>query len=478
MYKPLLLLLWLLPACAPAQSNLAQKIDQVERNLLPKIKIAGDPANTYTIQERMAHYQVPGVSIAVLNNGQIEWAKGYGFTGQDSLRRITPKTLFQAASISKPVAALAALLLVEEGKIGLDQDVNTYLKTWKVPENAFTEKEKVTLRRLLTHTAGLTVHGFRGYALGEKIPTSRQILNGEPPANSAKIFPDTFPGAIWRYSGGGYTVMQQLVADVSGIPFPEFMEARVLKKIGMKNSAYYQPLPFLLRSRASLGHRSDGKKVTGDWHTYPEMAAAGLWTTPTDLLKYAMAVQNMGGDNPKGLLSKETAGKMLSKDKSNWGLGPSLSGEGKDLLFSHGGSNEGFKCAFFAFAYKGQGVAVMTNGDGGSALVEEIFRSVSRVYGWNTHSQEEKTLLPLSSDSLLVYEGRYRLNDDMYADVKIEGKLLALHPSWDPEKVLLYPEKKDLFFSMTIPGPFIFLRDPNNRIMGMFNRGTQLKKEP
>ncbi|MBK8879182.1 MAG: beta-lactamase family protein [Haliscomenobacter sp.] len=189
MKKLLFLLLWLLPWWVAAQSDPAQRIDQVERNLLPRVKIAGEPANSYTIQERMAHYQVPGVSIAVLNNGKIEWAKGYGYTGQDSLRRITPKTLFQAASISKPVAALAALILVDEGKISLDQDVNTYLKTWKVPENAFTEKEKVTLRRLLTHTAGLTVHGFRGYALGEKIPTSRQVLNGEPPANSAKIFP-------------------------------------------------------------------------------------------------------------------------------------------------------------------------------------------------------------------------------------------------------------------------------------------------
>ncbi len=478
MSKTLLFLLCLLPFAAAAQKAPAQRISEVEQKLLPRIKISGEPVQTYSIQERMAHYNVPGVSIAVLNNGQIEWAKGYGYTAQDSLRRVTAKTLFQAASISKPVAALSALLLVDEGKISLDQDVNTYLKTWKAPENAFTEKEKITLRRLLTHTAGLTVHGFRGYALGEKIPTTRQVLNGEPPANSAKIQPDTFPGAIWRYSGGGYTVMQQLVADVSGIPFPEFMETHVLKKIGMKNSTYYQPLPFPLRSRASLGHRSDGKKVTGDWHTYPEMAAAGLWTTPSDLMHYAMAVQKMVGQNPKGILSKETAEKMLLKDKGNWGLGPSLSGEGENLLFSHGGSNEGFKCAFFAFARKGQGVAIMTNGDGGSALVEEILRSVSMVYGWNTHNQEEKTVLALSSDSLSVYEGRYRLNGDMYADVKVEGKYLALQPSWDPEKVVLYPEKKDLFFSMTIPGPFIFLRDPNNRIMGIFNRGTQLNKEP
>lgn len=197
-------------------------------------------------------------------------------------------TLFQAGSISKPVAALAALRLVEQGKLSLDEDVNAKLVSWKVPGNEFTKEQKVTLRRLLTHSAGLTVHGFPGYAAGAQVPTLVQVLNGEKPANTPAIRVDTVPGRLWRYSGGGYTIMQQLLIDVTQKSFPELMRQLVLEPAGMKHSTYEQPLPPARAGEAATAHDANGQPVKGQFHTYPEMAAAGLWTTPTDLALLAI----------------------------------------------------------------------------------------------------------------------------------------------------------------------------------------------
>lgn len=281
-------------ACAPrsreAQPALAARIDRVERGLLPGIVIAGRPVPRNALADRMAALKVPGASVAVINDGAIEWAKGYGVAETGASAPVTPRTLFQAASISKPVAALAALRLVERGLLSLDEDVNARLVSWKVPENELTTTEKVTLRRLLSHTAGLTVHGFGGYPADAAVPTVVELLDGEKPANSAAVRVDVVPGSAWRYSGGGYTVMQQLVVDVAGKPFPVLLDELVLGPLGMADSTYEQPLPEDRRGAAASGHRSDGGLLPGRYHTYPEMAAAGLWTTPSDLARFLIEI--------------------------------------------------------------------------------------------------------------------------------------------------------------------------------------------
>jgi len=279
-------------SCQPGKQALEERIRQIENRLMPGVIIAGqEEASRFNIHERMKHHNVPGLSIAFVDGGQIAWTKCYGYLGRDSLAAVDSLSLFQAASISKPVAALAALRLVQEGRLELDQDVNAYLKGWQVEASPFTEGKPVTLEQLLTHTAGLTVHGFAGYAQGDSVPTTIQILNGERPANSDKIRPDTFPGSLWRYSGGGYTLMQKVVEDVAGKPFPQVMQELVLSPIGMNPSTYEQPLPEGLHRNAAIGHRGNGEKVEGNWHTYPEMAAAGLWATPSDLARYIIEVQ-------------------------------------------------------------------------------------------------------------------------------------------------------------------------------------------
>ena len=340
---------------------------RVEQGLLPGIVIAGRPLPAKPLAERMTALKTPGVSVAVINGGVIEWAKGYGVTETGGNTPVTPRTLFQAASLSKPVAALAALRLVEQGKLALDQDVNERLTSWKVPENEFTKTEKVTLRRLLSHSAGLTVNGFPGYSADAPVPALVQVLDGQKPANTAAIRADVVPGTIWRYSGGGYTVMQQLLMDVTGRPFPPLLADLVLQPIGMTDSTYEQPLPEARRAAAASGHRTDGSLLPGRYHTYPEMAAAGLWTTPTDLARFLIEIQQALQGRSK-VLTPAMARQMVTVQKGSYGLGLGLDGSGPSATFGHGGSNAGFKCQMTAFVEGGRGAVVMTNGDQGGRL--------------------------------------------------------------------------------------------------------------
>jgi CubicO group peptidase (beta-lactamase class C family) len=277
----LLLISLTAPLLAAAQG--VDRVRAVETGLTPAVVVKGQPVPRHTIGERMKALDVNGLSLAVIRNYEIEWAKGYGFADAETRRPVTADTLFLAGSISKPVAAAGALTLVDQGKVKLDVDVNSYLKSWKVPENEFTNEQKVTLRRLLSHTAGLTVHGFPGYNSASAVPTVPQILDGVKPANTTAVRVDLVPGSTFRYSGGGYTVAQLMMTDVTGAPFPVFMQRAVLEKAGMRQSTFENPLPQRLTAVAALGYRGNGDAVPGGYHTYPEMAAAGLWTTASDL---------------------------------------------------------------------------------------------------------------------------------------------------------------------------------------------------
>jgi CubicO group peptidase (beta-lactamase class C family) len=222
-------------------------------------------------------------------------------------------TLFQAASISKPVAAVGMFRLAERGEVQLDADVNTMLRSWKVPPSPFTTTEKVTLRRIVSHMAGLTLHGFAGYPVGAPLPSLVQIVDGQPPANSAPVRVDAVPGARESYSGGGVTVMQLLLEDVSGTPFAALMDTLVLQPADMEHSTFAQPLPDWLAGRAASGYRGDGTPVPGRWRVHPEQAAAGLWTTPTDLARFLLAVGRSYRGESGGLVTRTTARQMLTR---------------------------------------------------------------------------------------------------------------------------------------------------------------------
>jgi CubicO group peptidase (beta-lactamase class C family) len=437
-----LIVLFALSACALFAADNA-RIERVENGLQTAIVIKGQPAVRMPLTERMNFYHVPGVSIALIDGGKIDWARGYGLTSSNGGKPVDAETPFQAASISKHVAAMVALHLVDEGKLSLDEDVNLKLRSWKVPENEFTKTEKVTLRRLLNHSAGLTVHGFPGYEAGKPVPTLVELLDGKPPANTEAIRVDVTPGTIWRYSGGGYEVMQELVLDVSGEKsLPKLAKEFVLGPLGMTHSTYEQPLPKESEGNAATAHDGKGRPLDGKYHTYPEMTAAGLWTTPSDLARVVLELQTGGH-----VLKPATQREMLTKVLGDYGLGLSLAETDGQKSFSHGGSNAGFQCMMFAYLTGGRGAVVMTNGDGGGALADEILRSIATEYNWPDYKAKERTVTTVDDATLRSYVGVYQFPNGPSVTISAEkGRLSIKLPQGDT--VALFAESPTSFFSL------------------------------
>jgi len=317
----------------------------------------------------------------------------------------------------------------------------------------------VTLRRLLNHSAGLTVHGFPGYEAGTPIPTLVEILNGVKPANTEPIRVDVTPGTLWRYSGGGYEVMQQLVIDVAGKPFPQLAREFVLDKLGMADSTYEQPLPAAKAGDAATAHDGQGLPIKGKYHTYPEMTAAGLWTTPSDLARVVLELQTGGH-----VLKPATQREMLTKVLGDYGLGLALGEKDGQKSFSHGGSNVGFQCMMFGYLSGGRGAVVMTNGDRGGALASEILRSIAAEYRWPDYQPQEKIVVPVGEDTLRSYAGVYQFpNGPKVTLAADKGKLWLTPPQGDP--VELFAESATTFFSLVdgVP-PFRFARKDDNSV--------------
>lgn len=341
------------------------------------------PDETSYVETLMTLNDVPGVSIAIIRNFQIYTLEVYGVKNVTSEDPVTFQTLFQAASISKPVSSMAALKPVQDGKLRLDENINLSLTSWQVTENTHTSDEKVTLRLLMSHTAGTTVHGFRGYRYGENRPTLIQVLNGSPPANSPAIVVDTVPGTISRYSGGGFCIMQQAMIDVEQADFPQILQEAVLTPLSMDNSTFDQPLGEARLNQAATGHLSNGQIIPGDHHVYPEMAAAGLWTTPANLANFLIEVQLSLAEQSNRLLTAETTDLMLTPVlNSGYGLGMSIMNINGEIYFGHGGANEGFRCFMMAHKTDGVGVVVMTNSDNGSDLIDTLLYFIGENEGW------------------------------------------------------------------------------------------------
>jgi len=338
------------------------------------------------VPDRMAHYHVPGLSLACIRNGTVSWTQAFG-AARVGGEPVTPETLFQASSIGMPVTAVAVLRLVEQGKLNLDADVSQYLRSWKLATNKFTEQKKVTLRQLLSHTAGVTFHAFGGYAAGKTVPTLVQVLNGERPAHSAPVTIDFVPGTKFRYAVGDYAIIQQILIDVTGEPFPELMQEEVLQPLHMMQSTFQQPIPEKLRPRIAIPYDKDGKAIEGGPHTYPEMAVAGMWTTPSDLALFALAIQDALAGKPGAIVSASTAREMLRPVLGFYALGFAIAGNGPNRYFSHPGANLGYLSFLFAYE-KGDGVVLLSNQQYSKALMLEIIQALSKQYGWTEFPTE------------------------------------------------------------------------------------------
>jgi CubicO group peptidase (beta-lactamase class C family) len=331
----------------------------------------------------MDYYHVPGVSIAIVKDSKVERLLVYGVGNQNSQEPVTTSTRFQAGSISKPVATVTALKFVQDGMIGLDENINDVLTSWQLPNNSFTAIQNVTLRMLLNHTAGTTVHGFDGYRSTDQLPSLIQVLNGSPPANSAPIVVDKIPGQGYRYSGGGYVVMQQALIDLLGKPFATIAKETVLDPLAMTDSTYEQPLPATQLASASAAHDSNGNVLQGGSHIYPELAAAGLWTTPNDLALFLIELQLSLQGSSNQLISAALAAQMLSPPPgSTYGLGLETFNAGGEEYFGHSGVNAGFQLAMLAHSSKGMAAVIMTNGDNGGPLIDKILAIIENTEHW------------------------------------------------------------------------------------------------
>jgi len=356
-------------------------IARLETAILP---LDGGPdAPPQSIAERMAHYHVPGLSLAVIRDERIVWVSAHGLRTAGTTDAVAVSTIFQAASISKPVAAATAMRLVEGGQLALDRDVNRDLGSWRLPVTAPMRGHPVTLAELLSHRAGLTVPGFPGYAADARLPDLRQILDGKPPANSRPVRVQWPPGTEFRYSGGGYEVLQQLLQDTMAAPFPLIAEQQVLAPLNMVRSGYWQPLPEDLWDDAAAAHDAEGQPIKGRAHVYPELAAAGLWTTPVDLAHFMIELSRAWSGRQSALMSLDSARRMLTRQGGGpTGLGLLLDGDGATLRFRHPGVNLGYNALMVGYADGSHGAVVMTNGEGGRALVAEIVNSVAKLEGW------------------------------------------------------------------------------------------------
>lgn len=359
--------------------------------VIARIEAAQSPArggyDALSLRDLMDRLRVPAVGVAVIKDFKIHWAKAYGVADVVTSAPADTETLFQAASISKPVAAMGVLRAVQDGKFSLDGDVNAILKSWNVPKSQHSATQPVTPRSLLSHTSGADDgFGFPGYAPGTAVPAVVQILNGEKPSNVGPVLFARPAYAGYKYSGGAVTIMQLAMTDVYGQPYPELLQELVLRPIGMTRSGYDQPLAPSRDQNAARAHGGDGRAMAdGKWHVYPELAAAGLWTTPTDLARFAIEIQLSLQGRSNKVLSREMVRQMVSPvGVGPFGVGLTVAKNGEGWYFSHGGSNWGFRADLTAHVVKGYGVAIMTNGDRGSALIEELKVRVANAYSWDT----------------------------------------------------------------------------------------------
>jgi CubicO group peptidase (beta-lactamase class C family) len=397
----LVVALW--ATAARPQSSVDERIARVERGVLPRVVLQGQLERRFSIAERMTYHGVPGMSMAVIEDGNITWARAYGVGNRDDKYAVTTSSLFQAASLSKTVSALGAVLIAQQGRVQLDDDVRQSLRSWK-------PAERVTLRQLLSHSAGLTVSGFSGYEPGAPLPSTTEILNGQSPANNEAVRVTRPPGTEVRYSGGGYVAVQQLMTDVTGQPFDRYMRDAVFVPLGMDHSWFEQPLSPEHARVAASGHSRDGSLLRGKFMVHPELGAAGLWTTPSDLAQVVIALQDALAGRAPQFLKPEMAREILTANISNAGLGVFLTGpNGPSRRFTHSGRNAGFDALLVGYKNGRQAAVVMINRNNNEGFISEVLESIAREYKWpdflEDRPQREYVAVPSSVQA--AYAGSY-----------------------------------------------------------------------
>lgn len=427
--KTLLLLFLCSTGWLSAQTD---RFQQVSESLRGDLIEEGAPL--WSLSDRMKAQKTPAVSIAVVDNFALAGAESYGLVAANDKQQATVDTRFQAASISKLVNAVGVMRLVEEGKIDLDQNINELLTSWQLPPAKAYPDAVITTRMILAHIAGLSAHGFGGYASADKMPSLTAILNKGKGVNSDAVRIIKEPGKAFKYSGGGTTIIQLLIQDVTGQAYEDYIQAAVFQPLGMSQS-FYSVNQQGKESQLATAHLYNGKPLKNNYQHYPESAAAGVWTTPSDLAKLMVDLMlTMRGDEGH-LLHPATVKEMMTPplEGENNALGVFVQQKGEQFYFDHSGSNEGFKAQFIGNTKTGEGAIVMTNGER-YQLVTEVVNAVATAYEWEEWFSPESTIpkdIELDEAQWKTYTGSYQAETDntVVLDISVKkGKLIASRP--------------------------------------------------
>lgn len=360
---------------------------------MAQIEAAQSPArqgpDALSIPRLLEHYRVPSVGVAVVDDFDVAWTKSWGVADAASGESATDQTLYQAASITKPLSAMASLRAAQNGLFDLDQDINTVLTSWALPDTPFGGGAAVTPRMLMSHTSGLgDGFGFPGYEPGEPLPPLLHMLDGRSPSPLPAVRLVRPAMTAYQYSGGGIEIQQLALTDSVGAEFTEIMHDWVLQPIGMTSSTVEQPLPAELEHRAARAHDDEGATMGAPWHVYPELAAAGLWTTPGDLAKFVVEIQRTLAGQSSLVLDHAMMLNMITPvGVGPFAVGFVVSQQGAGWYFEHDGDNWGFKAQLIGHVAKGYGAVIMTNGDNGQSVIAEIQSRIASSYGWDLPDQ-------------------------------------------------------------------------------------------
>ncbi len=444
-----------------------EQIKQVENNLAGRVKIEGEHWN---ISNRMTYYKFNGVSIAVIQNYKVIWARGYGWADVNEKRPVTENTLFQAASVSKSINSMGVLKLVQDKKVDLNTDINHYLTSWKFPYDSVSKGKKITTLNLLTHTGGITSSGPE-YVYKDSIPTLIQTLNGE--ASPSRFVYSTVvaarsvtePNVKFQYSNNGIGITQLMVSDITKQSYEQYISETVFKPLGMMHSSYSSDLIKSQNQVLATGYLN-GTEIPGKHVIIPTIAAGGLWTTPTDLGKFITELQLSYLGKSNKVLSREMAARMLTAYvDSTTAPGVFLRQFNGVRYFEHSGSLPGFNSQYYASMEGGNGVVVMVNSGNSSAFIQEIINSVATVYNWKGFYQPIfKKAITLPDSILQKYVGVYTAEEDRFTIItkKEDGYSLFADGAYDK----MYFTNETDFFNVTFPTEKHFLKDASGNITG------------
>ena len=431
-----------------------ERIENIENNLVPIHYLKGR-TNEKTISQMMEEDKIPGVSIAFFDNGKISWQKTYGYSNLRDSTKVTTNTLFNGASLSKPVTAMAALKLVEQGVLSLNENVNKYLEGWKVPDNKFTEIEKVTLKRLISHTAGFERYVQSSYFPDEAFPTIGQMLSGEKPSIDPAVSVVSVPGQKEVYSNPGYSVIEKLLEVVTDKTFNDLLTELIFKPVQMTHSSFEQPVPKHFSQQIATGYSNELDPYP--YKLFPYKAAGGIWTNPTDLAKFLITLLEDHHSGTNVLLSKSMTDSVFTQSPTRLGFAKIYNNESSDILFEHWGSNSGFTCYMVSSLQHKQGVVIMTNSDNGMSLMSDIARAVAVANDWDFLQPKVFEPYSLEMEALNPFTGKFKGGDEEMGFEVVEG---ILHFIGDTgAKSILIPVSEDKFIAQADNTLYEFLKN-------------------